>query len=163
MSDSLELVRQAYYSSLLCDFWKDNKDEIVMTREQIGQALGYKNPKNSIKDIHNRNKDRLDKFSTERKLSQVEGNRVVSRDIVVYNLRGIFEICRFSKQPKANEFMDWVWDVIETIMKTGKYAVVDDPRFMLAKGETNAEAVFATMPKDLDIVGMLALLNKFDS
>ena len=23
------------------------------------------------------------------------------------------EICRWSRQPKANLFMDWVWDVIE--------------------------------------------------
>lgn len=23
------------------------------------------------------------------------------------------EICRFSRQPKANQFMDWVWDIVE--------------------------------------------------
>lgn len=23
------------------------------------------------------------------------------------------EICRFSRQPKANRFMDWVWDIVE--------------------------------------------------
>ena len=37
------------------DFWA--------TREQIGQALGYANPGISIGNIHNRNKERLDRFS----------------------------------------------------------------------------------------------------
>lgn len=31
------------------------------------------------------------------------------------------EICRFSRQPKADTFMDWVWDVVESIFKTGAY------------------------------------------
>lgn len=32
---------------------------------------------------------------------------------VYYTERGIMEICRWSRQSKANEFMDWVWDIIE--------------------------------------------------
>ena len=31
----------------------------------------------------------------------------------LYSERGIMEICRWSRQPKANIFMDWVWDIIE--------------------------------------------------
>lgn len=34
-----------------------------------------------------------------------------------YTQRGIMEICRWSRQPKANDFMDWVWDVIENYRK----------------------------------------------
>ncbi|MGN0382767.1 MAG: hypothetical protein ACI4DS_00745, partial [Eubacterium sp.] len=31
----------------------------------------------------------------------------------LYNQRGIMEICRWSRQPIADKFMDWVWDIIE--------------------------------------------------
>ena len=34
-------------------------------------------------------------------------------DTIYYTERGIMEICRWSRQPKANIFMDWVWDIIE--------------------------------------------------
>jgi hypothetical protein len=34
-----------------------------MTREQLGQALQYSDPRVAITKIHTRNKDRLDKFS----------------------------------------------------------------------------------------------------
>lgn len=93
-----------------------------MTREQIGAALEYADPDKSIANIHERNKDRLDKFSTILKLRKVEGNREVSRDITSYVAKGIYEICRFSRQAKADAFMDWVWDVIDTIKKHGMYA-----------------------------------------
>lgn len=32
---------------------------------------------------------------------------------VYYTQRGIMELCRWSRQPKANLFMDWVWDIVE--------------------------------------------------
>lgn len=32
---------------------------------------------------------------------------------MLYTQRGIMEICRWSRQPKADIFMDWVWDIIE--------------------------------------------------
>lgn len=35
------------------------------------------------------------------------------QECVYYTQRGIMEICRFSRQPKANQFMDWVWDIVE--------------------------------------------------
>ena len=35
------------------------------------------------------------------------------QECVYYSQRGIMEICRWSRQPKANLFMDWVWDIVE--------------------------------------------------
>ena len=37
----------------------------------------------------------------------------VDVETVYYTQRGIMEICRWSRQPKADLFMDWVWDIIE--------------------------------------------------
>ena len=46
-----------------------------------------------------RNKTRLDNLATLVKLTKVEGNRTVERDVVCYNLRGVMEICRLSTHP----------------------------------------------------------------
>ena len=35
-----------------------------MTRQQIGEALGYDNPMIAIAKIHDRHKDRIDKYSS---------------------------------------------------------------------------------------------------
>ena len=72
-----------------------------MTREQIGTALNYENPNDAIRLIHHRNADRLDSLSTTLTLGVVEGNRWVNRNTRVYTLRGVMEICRFSRQPNA--------------------------------------------------------------
>jgi hypothetical protein len=94
-----------------------------MTRDQIGTSLEYEYPNQAIEVIHRRNADRLDKFSTTVNLTGVEGGREVSRVRTVYNRKGIMEICRFSRQPKADAFIDWAWEVMEAIMKTGTYSI----------------------------------------
>lgn len=40
---------------------------------------------------------RLDLVSTQLKMSYVEGERTVVREVVCYNLRGVMEICRLSR------------------------------------------------------------------
>ena len=95
-------------------------DDILLTREQIGQALEYANPIKAIQSIHNKHKDRLDSLSIRIKSetfdtpqTEVGRNKNLMTERVYYTERGIMEICRWSRQPKANEFMDWVWDIVE--------------------------------------------------
>ncbi|HBF9337549.1 TPA: BRO family protein [Clostridioides difficile] len=121
MKTNLELIKSENFGEVECNFYENDTKDILMTREQIGMALEYTEPRIAISKIHERNKDRLDKFSTVVKLVTVEGNREVLRDTIVYNTKGVMEICRFSRQPKADTFMDWVWDVVESIFKTGAY------------------------------------------
>ena len=97
------------------DFWA--------TREQIGRLLEYSDPDASIRNIHSRNRDRLDKFSTRINLIQVEGERTVTRDVIVYNFKGLLEICRYSNQPKADAVMDFLWDIADEIRRTGYYGL----------------------------------------
>lgn len=106
---NLQLVKTENFNDMTCDFYSD-ENELWMTRKQIGQALEYDNPRDAIYRIHERHKDRLDKYSTIDRLSTVDKK---NREVVLYNERGVMEICRWSKQPKANEFMDWVWNIIE--------------------------------------------------
>lgn len=69
-----------------------------MTREQIGTALKYERPGDAIQRIHERNADRLSPLSVTVKLTGTDGKYY---DTYVYTLRGVMEICRFSRQPNA--------------------------------------------------------------
>jgi len=113
MSD-LVLFKSENFQGIECDFWKNSNDEIFTTREQIGRALEYINPSNAIRKIHERNFDRIDKFS---RIAQVDLPFGGKQDVYLYNAKGVYEICRWSRQPKADVFMDWVWDLLEGIRK----------------------------------------------
>jgi len=113
--NELTLITTERFGELDCNFYESGK-EYVVTREQISAALGYANA-DGIARIHNRHKERFVKFSTVVNLTTVEGNRNVARNTIVYTRRGIMEICRWSRQPKADAFMDFCWDVMERLMK----------------------------------------------
>lgn len=132
MTTTLTLATQKPFGSLTCDFYKDNNNEFYITREQIGTALEYSNPRIAIQKIHDRNADRLNPLSTVTKLVTVEGGREVTRDVIVYTLRGAMEICRFSRQPKADKFMDFVWDVMESLYAGRNVLATPDQQTALA-------------------------------
>jgi len=92
------------------------------TRSQIGEALGYSNPLTAIKNIHQRHKERLDKFS---RVAQIELPSGVQEGYV-YNVQGVFEICRWSKQPVADAVMDGLYAMAEEVMRKGYYSALPD-------------------------------------
>lgn len=115
--NNLKLVETDVFNEIAtCDFWGNANNEYLVTREQIGRALGYKNPANAIKNIHLKHKERLDKFSTQLTLGYVEGDRYVERERILYNRKGIMEICRWSRQPLADKFMDWCWEIMDRLI-----------------------------------------------
>lgn len=91
-----------------------NEQEVWFTRDEIGRALGYADPSRAIAKIHERHRERLDKFSVVVKLETTDGKRY---DTFVYSIRGVFEICRWSSQPKADEVMDKLYDMAISIMR----------------------------------------------
>ena len=112
------------------DFWA--------TREQIGRFLGYATPRVALANIHDRNKERLDKFSTVLNLRTVEGSRTVTREVTVYNFKGLLEICRFSNQPVANQVIDILWDIADEIRRKGFFiAPYADSQFAALKAEND--------------------------
>lgn len=115
--NNLKLVETDVFNEIAtCDFWGNANNEYLVTREQIGRALGYSNPANAIKNIHLKHKERLDKFSTQLTLGYVEGDRYVERERILYNRKGIMEICRWSRQPLADKFMDWCWEIMDRLI-----------------------------------------------
>lgn len=123
------------------------QDDFWMTREQIGQALEYGEPTKAIDKIHQRNKDRLDPLSSTVNLGVEVGNHTQMRQIYVYSLRGVMEICRFSKQPKANAFIDFCWDVMVALMQ-GETVSLD--RRKMSDVELRRQARFDVMTQGIE-------------
>lgn len=120
MELKLATTRNFNGNELACYTEPDAKDkyEFWATREQIGKFLGYSEPRKAIGKIHERNKERLDKFSSDVKMTTEAGMRMTT----VYNFKGLLEICRFSNQINANKVIDILWDVAYEISQTGFYA-----------------------------------------
>lgn len=117
----LATTREFNGVTLNCYVDQQDSNDFWATREQIGQALGYAEPMKAIAKIHERNKDRLGKFSTIVKLTTVEGSRTVTREVTVYSFKGLLEICRYSNQPVADAVIDVLWEIADEIRRTGSY------------------------------------------
>ena len=116
-NNPMTVVTSKPFGALNVDVYQNDKHQYYMTREQIGAALEYNNPNKAIQNIHVKNTDRLDPLSTFLKLRKVEGGITKEREYIVYSLRGVMEICRLSRQPKADAFMDFCWDIMESLMR----------------------------------------------
>lgn len=116
----MELVLQKTINDTLVDGYADNA-EAWFTRTQIGELLEYDDPNRQVARIHNRHKERLDKYSAVVKLTTTDGK---AYDTYVYDIRGVFEICRWSDQPKADEVMDKLYDMAEEVVRKGYYSAL---------------------------------------
>ena len=116
-NNSMTVITSKPFGALNVDVYQNDKHQYYMTREQIGTALEYSDPRIAIYKIHQRNADRLDPSSSVTKLVTQVGNHTEERELFCYNLRGVMEICRFSRQPKADAFMDFCWDIMESLMR----------------------------------------------
>lgn len=108
--EELEIVKNSQFGTVICDYYGNGKGEFFMTRQQIGQALEYDNPQKAIDNIHAKHRDRLDKFSVTIKVRATDGKMYKTS---LYSAKGVYEICRWSRQPKADEFYDHVYDILE--------------------------------------------------
>lgn len=110
MRNNLKLITTETFGDLSCNFYRNMNDDILLTREQIGLALEYKYPDDALSKIHKRHSNRLDQLSVVVKMASTDGKYY---DTILYTQKGIMEICRWSNKPKANLFMDLVWDIVE--------------------------------------------------
>lgn len=142
MSKELTLVKQAAFGNVECNFYKQGK-EVFMTRQQIGEALEYADPQKAIDKIHERNKSRLDKFSVTVKMGATDGKQY---NTTLYSAKGVYEICRWSNQEKANDFYDFVYDILEAL-RTKKQTLVETDELKRLKTMTYAKSVDIRLKK----------------
>ena len=143
----LTLITTETFGDLSCNFYRNINDDILLTREQIGQALEYANPQKAIDNIHSKHKDRLSELSVTTKLRATDGK---CYNTMLYTERGIMEICRWSRQPKANLFMDWVWDVIEAYRHNELTPQIDITS--LTQAITTLTQTMTQMQQDINIL-----------
>lgn len=108
--NKLVKVESSNFSNIICDYYSNGQGEFFMTRRQIGQALEYADPQKAIDNLHNSHKARLDKFSVTLKSRGTDGKLY---NTCFYSAKGIYELCRWSRQKKADEFYDHVYDILE--------------------------------------------------
>ena len=171
----ITLYKKSAFGALACNVYIDKLGSIYMTREQIGRALEYANPKKAIENIHAQHRDRLDSFSVTLKTRATDGKMY---EKIFYTRRGVYEICRYSRQPKADEFYDYVYDLLEglatgqLIIKTQKTtdswkearadnkkrskafneAVKHLVEYAAANGSSNARRYYTNMNRLIDTV-----------
>lgn len=105
--NNLKLITTENFEEVTpCDFWADINNEYFLTREQIGRALGYNNPSEAIKKIHQRHRERLDKFSCliKSEISRESNFEIKDRGNIqkriFYSLQGVLLIIQYSHAPK---------------------------------------------------------------
>ncbi len=135
MNTELQLVTTGEFEGVRFDCYQDKGNEFWGTREQIGEMLGYANPRDAIAKIHQRNKERLDKYSGVVNLSTPGGEQKVT----VYNFKGLLEICRYSNQPKADAVMDFLWEMADRLRKDGYVSIHPDAVKRLELAEKRLE------------------------
>ena len=125
----LRLVKEGQFIGTKCDFYVDEETkDIYMTRKQIGEALEYANPLKAMSNLHDRYKDRLDKMCVEVSCPHFEDtmkpsyfNDFPNGTIFMYNEKGVYEILRHSQQPLADDFFDYVYEMLHDISHKGYY------------------------------------------
>lgn len=159
----MELVTTREFNGVALQCYRDevNQDDFWATREQIGKLLEYTDPSDAVAKIHRRNKERLDKYSRTGQFVHPLGG---VQESTVYNFKGLLEICRYSNQPKANDVIDFLWEVADEIRQKGLYLspqakekIISNPDFIIklceeikierAKNDALAAQVEADKPK----------------
>ena len=144
----LKLVKHGESLGTVCDFYVDEENNIYMSRTQIGYALQYKDPANAIKNIHNKNHDRFDKYSVVLTGAQFEPplkNNSKAQKVYMYNEFGIYAMCARSRQAVADDFNDWVAEVISSIRKNGYYIAAEkDSKWLGIRNESKQARRYET-------------------
>ncbi|MFR1088759.1 MAG: BRO family protein [Mediterraneibacter gnavus] len=126
-----------------CDFYVDEENNIYMSRTQIGYALQYKNPQDAIKKIHLRHYEKL-----QQRYVEVVGDNLSPRprdlgkktSIFMYDERGILDVIRWSTTEIADQYFDWVYDIIQSIKKNGYYITSEKDKKWLGIRNESKEA-----------------------
>ena len=108
---NLKLITTETFGDLSCNFYRNMNDDILLTREQIGQALEYSDPDVALSKIHKKHKDRLDGLSVVKKIKCKDGKFYNS---CLYTLEGALVICSLSHQEKAIDFSQWLLNISNT-------------------------------------------------
>lgn len=107
----MELAIKQLYENVEILCYEDNNGDFYISRKQIGEALEYKN-QSSYNSIFQRNKSIIGE-PVVLKLRSTDNKEY---DTELYSFEQLFQILRFSKQPKANLFMAWAATTLKQLI-----------------------------------------------
>lgn len=111
--NELQLVKQADFGNIRCDFYGKD-DDVFMTINQLAECLGY-STRNGIDKLIERNKYLKNKeFSVADKMSGTDGKLYETR---IFTEDGIYEVTMLAKTAKAKEFRAWVRVILKSLRK----------------------------------------------
>lgn len=117
----LTKIKSERFGDIVCDFWKNENDEIFMTSEQLGRALGYADPRKSINTIVSRNPYlRNPEFSSD--INMMSGAGI--RNVRVFTEDGIYEVTFLSGTERAKQFRAWVRQVLKGL-RSGQLSLIE--------------------------------------
>lgn len=113
---NLVLAKEEIFRGVHCDVWMNGNREPFMTMDQIAEVLEYRDRKGIEKIVERNPYLKDEEFSTTDNLSEVEGNRVVTRERRLFTRDGVMEVAFLSSKPKAREFRAWARRVLNAFM-----------------------------------------------
>lgn len=113
----LQLIKSSKFGEVECDIYSNEK-EMFMTSTQLGECLGYSNPRISIGNIVNRNEYlKSEEFSSVIKMITEGGQIVTTQETRVFTEDGIYEVTMLAKTEKAKEFRAFIRKLLKSLRK----------------------------------------------
>lgn len=109
-----KMISKQQFQDVACEFLGNEQEEIFMTSEQLGQALGYLNPRNSISNLVRRHtylKSR--EFTGVINLVTPSGTQQTR----VFTEDGIYEVTFLANTERALQFRSWVRKILKELRK----------------------------------------------
>jgi len=83
-----------------------------MTAKEIGKALGYNDPANSMNRLYGRHKDDLEPYRGKVNLTDHLG---ISHETSIFNTDGMWMFAMFAKTPKAKKFRKFIVNMLKAL------------------------------------------------
>ncbi len=101
------------FNGISCNIYisEGDNDDFWMTRNQVGQALGYMHPDKAIQRIHKLYKNCFEHFSM--KVNMHKSNKTIKT--VIYSSRGLNELCYRSRKAISSKFAEWLHGVKQDV------------------------------------------------
>ncbi|ALP37987.1 hypothetical protein ASL14_19135 [Paenibacillus sp. IHB B 3084] len=135
---NMEMVTSELFDNVICDFWRNEQNDVFMTSRQLGSALGYSDPQKGMDKLIERNAElKNQEFSVTVKMTGNDGRPYNTR---VFNEDGIYEIAFLGKTSKAQAFRSWVRKILKSIRKEEyrhsiQAAEVESPKQIFLRSE----------------------------
>lgn len=129
-----------------------------MTAEQFGTALGFAEPRKSVINIINRNREEVEPYLGVIRLMTTGGEK----DTTLIFDQGILILAMLAKTSRAKSFRRWVADLLMDL-KNGSKQVVEADSFRLILSELQELRARVSQPQDPKAMILASIANNLTS